>query len=137
MRAYIELLGPEKIVSHVREIAGLPRPDRLTRLSAFGPLPNSHPVFDKVADRIGLLSIDVALQISKFYNVVTGFRLPASGASTDRFMNLPDGVQISQLEFVAAGIEKYILGGVTLTNQLKAIARQSFCCYICGCEPTS
>ena len=52
-------------------------------------------------------------------------------------MNLPDGVQISQLEFVATGIEKYILGGVTLTNQLEAIARQSFRCYICACEPTS
>src|ERR1700722_9958925 len=86
IRAYIELLQPATLAANLRRLASFPRPDRLAGLSAFGPLPNSHPVFDRVADRIGLLSVDIALQISKFYNVVTGFRLLASGVSTERFM---------------------------------------------------
>jgi hypothetical protein len=135
IRAYIELLQPEKMSAALRAFARLPRAERIIKLSAFGPLPSSHPVFDKVADRIGLLSVDIALDISKFYNVVTGFRLLATGASTERFLNLPDEIQTAQLEFVAAGIEKYILGSATLTAQLEAMARQSFVCYVYRCAP--
>lgn len=102
-------------------------------LSAFGPLPQTHPVFDKVADKIGLLSIDIALEISKFYNVVTGLRLLASGFSTERFMNLPDKMQTGQLEFCLAALDRHFPAGAVLADRLEVISRENFHCYFLTC----
>jgi hypothetical protein len=137
MRAYMELLEPQKMASHIRLLLTLPRETRLVALSAFGPLPQTHPVFDKVADKIGLLSIDIALEISKFYNVVTGMRLLASGLSTERFMNLPDNMQTAQLGFCLSALEKHFPAGAKLADRLEVIARQSFRCYALQCGATA
>ena len=98
--------------------------ERAARLAAFGPLPSSHPVFDKVADKIGLLSTGLARDISKFYNVVTGMRIVISNISSDRFKSLPDEVQVRMIEEVGKIIAKNIIPATSMVNRLDQIVRQ-------------
>ena len=132
--AYVELLRPEILVSSFRGIAEMEYPERVRALAAFGPLPSSHPVFDKVADKIGLLSTGLARDISKFYNVVTGMRLLISNISSDRFKNLSNDMQVRMIEEVIKMVEKHIIPATTMVDQLDRTARRNFGCVLCNCS---
>ena len=43
------------------------------RLRSFSQLPFAHPVFNAVADRLGLLPAKLCEEVATFYTVVTGF----------------------------------------------------------------
>ena len=135
--AYVELLQPEMLVSNFRKIAEMEYSHRGRQLAAFGSPPSSHPVFDKVADKIGLLSTSLARDISKFYNVVTGIRLLISNMSSDGFKSLSDDVQVSMIEEVIKMIEKHIIPATTMVDQLDRTARQNLGCVHCSCSLNS
>jgi len=133
--AYIELLQPAVSPKHFRTIAD-PRISREARqrgLRSMAPPPNSHPVFDKVADKIGLLDVRDAVEVSEVYNVVTGMRLHIANLSTDAFLAAPDEGHIALLNIIASAIEKYAGEGgkaVVLVDRLMAVSRERFRCTV-------
>jgi hypothetical protein len=84
INAYVDLLsakidGRDAAASY-RLAAGLNQDARLVWLRTIPPLPSAHPVFDKVAEKIGQLPHAEAYAISRFYNVITGMRLRRTAA---------------------------------------------------------
>lgn len=103
--AYITLLRPQTTAASLRTIATMGHADRVKALRAMAVPPIGHPVFDKVAHRIGLLSAQNALEVSAFYNVATGFRLHMANMSSDKFLEGPEAMQVTTLQYLAKAIE--------------------------------
>ena len=70
--AYLDLLNGDTLSAAYRQIAALDRDLRVGRLRSLPALPTTHPVFDKVAEKLGTLPHAAAYGVSRFYNVVTG-----------------------------------------------------------------
>jgi hypothetical protein len=125
--AYIWHLDPSTTVESYRRVATFDHATRRRRLRSMPRrLPDNHPVFDKVADKIGLLPVAEAGDVSSIYNVVTGMRLMITGLSSDEIANADDEVQIASLNFIADGIERNHRPALDLVERLKGLANQSF-----------
>ena len=133
IQMYLHFAGKPGLVTILRGLAGANREERLRGLMVFGELPKGHPVFDRVADKIGLISVDVAFELSKIYNVVTSMRLMISQFSSDRFITLSDEQQAEMITPVADGIETYLIPAGALVVRLQQISHQPFRCYLCKC----
>ena len=123
--AYDQNLDPPAVVAAYREIAGL---DDMTRgrllKSMPAKLPDTHPVFDKVAEKIGLLPVDEARSVSAFYNDVTGMRLITSSLPSDGFADRKK-VQVATLNPLANEIERHHPRTLDLIERLEGIAHES------------
>jgi hypothetical protein len=124
--AYIAFLKMGKPSAHFRTMATMDSAMRVRVLRAFPPLPTSHPVFDKVADKIGLLPPDDARAISRAYNAVTGFRLHLTNLSSDRFLAADDAVQAETLKVLATMLEDEVKRAKSLIDRLLRIATTGF-----------
>jgi hypothetical protein len=125
--AYVKQFDPPTAIANYRAIAAFDHATRRRRLRSMPKrLPDTHPVFDKVADKIGLLPVAEALDVSSIYNVVTGVRLMISWLSTDEFAGADDEVQIAVLDRIADGIEQNYQPALDLVERLKGISSQSF-----------
>jgi hypothetical protein len=129
--AYVKLLDPPNTVAAYRTIATFDHATRRRRLRSMLKTPTGHPVFDKVADKIGLLPAAEALDISAIYNVVTGMRIFMSSLSSDEFANADDEVQVAILGKIADTIEQYHPFALDLVERLKRISAQRFLCSLC------
>jgi hypothetical protein len=134
-QAYIVFLKRRMLLESLHILIAASREDRLSGLRVFGQLPASHPVFDRVADRIGLLSVETAFELSKLYNSVSRLRLIMSELSSDRFIALLDDQQIEIIEQLVVGIEEHIMPAQSLVDHLKATAAQSFREYFFSAAP--
>jgi hypothetical protein len=101
---------------------------RRRRLRCMLKTPTGHPVFDKVADKIGLLPASEALDVSSIYNVVTGMRIIISSLSSDEIANADDEVQVAILGKIADTIEQNYPVAQNLVERLKRISDQGFWC---------
>lgn len=128
--AYVDLLNPETTPAAYRAVAALDRNQRLERLRGFPPLPTSHPVFDKVADKIGVLPYQAAYGISRVYNVITGMRLALASMSAAGFLEACDEVQQGRLFFVAEAIEQEGKTARDVVTLLKKVSQQSLWSFI-------
>ncbi|HXZ00451.1 MAG TPA: hypothetical protein VEI03_10650 [Stellaceae bacterium] len=124
--AYLALIRPAEIPGVYRRIATLDREQRLKALRAMPSPPPTHPVFDKVAHKIGLLSADEAREISAFYNIVTGFRIHVSNFSTDKFLEAPDQMHVGILNFLAQAVEDEAPKAAQLVARLRQTADKGF-----------
>ena len=86
---YLVALNPEVAGPRYRSLAALDRPSRIRKLAAFPPLPTGHPVYDKLADKVGLLPPDLTREISRLYNVVTGIRVTGAKPRASGVFLLP------------------------------------------------
>ncbi len=59
-----------------------------------------NPVFDKAAEKIGMLPNDVPMLVSEFYNWISGLRLAFFSAAASGPASVQ--VRVAQLDFVAA-----------------------------------
>jgi hypothetical protein len=124
--AYITLLKPETMIDALRTIATMARKDRQNLLRSFGELADTHPVFDKIAHKIGLLPPRETLEISAFYNIVTGFRIQMTGLSSERFLEATDGYQVAILKDLAQTLEEQAPKTHELVARLLLIAGETF-----------
>jgi hypothetical protein len=107
--AYIKSIKPSETAKNLLTVANLDRETRCRRLAAtFGSLPNTHPIFDKVAGNLGVLPVHAVRQISEFYNFVTGYRLLLTNLSSDKFLESDDDHQFNMLKILAKGIEEQV-----------------------------
>ena len=130
--AYIDLVRPAETAGNLRTTAGLGREDRLMVLRTYPALPTSHPVFDKVADKRGVLAYQEALGVSRAYNVVTGMRLLMMNMSTPGFLDATDGVHQQRLNFIAETMEREGPTGLELVAMLKGTAAEGFWTFVRG-----
>ncbi len=136
IEAYIELLnGPETSAGYRLLATAGDRAGRIAMFRAVPNLPTSHPVFDKVADKIGLLPIAEAYGISRIYNVVTGMRLLISGMSSQGFIDASDHIQVHRMIFVSDTMEREVAAARALVARLKRVSRQNLWCWVGGCDP--
>src|ERR1700722_7697699 len=73
--AYLRLSRPEQTAENIKTLAKIPYDERVVRLRGLFNLPSGHPVFDRLADKIGSLSPEAARGVSEAYNIITGARL--------------------------------------------------------------
>ena len=123
--AYLSFFDQDAATNY-RKIAALPVADRRHVLSGFPPLPSGHPVFDKVAGRLGLLSTSQAREVSRIYNIVTGTRLVITNFSSEKFVQAPDNYQRGMLEFIAKTIDTELPRARLLVTDLDNASRKSW-----------
>jgi hypothetical protein len=124
--AYLDLLRPETIIPAYRQIATAERNLRIEFFKSYPPLPVGHPVFDKIADKVGLLPLDAAFGVSRVYNIVTGFRILQVSMSAQGFIDAPDAFQIGRLSAIADLIEREIAPAQLLIADLKGVSQENF-----------
>jgi hypothetical protein len=93
--AYHELLNPDTLLLNLQIIAAWPDKGKLPGL--LSDVPEGHPVFDSVAKDIGLLTPKLAVEISKFYNIISGMRLMHRHLKTPGFLALAPDEQTSYI----------------------------------------
>jgi hypothetical protein len=123
--AYLELLNVKTTCAGFRMLATAPADAVLKFCAAQTELPTTHPVFDKAADQIGLLPHAEAEDISRVYNIVTGFRLLLSSMSSPGFLAAGEAVQKSRINFMLEALEREEPKALDLVVRLKRIAQQS------------
>ena len=123
--AYLDLIQPKQTIENFRKLASADAQDRARVLPSLLKPPQGHPVFDKMADKIGLLHPIDTKAISEIYNVVTGFRILVSSFSTPEFIAAPTNAQNLRFNQAADIIEKYAPRGRALIQRLDTIADES------------
>lgn len=131
--AYLRLLQPERTVENIRARANIPYDERVIRLRSQPSLPSGHPVFDRIADKIGSLSPEAARGVSEAYNIITSGRLLLTFMSSDKFLEAPDQLQVNHINFMADMFGQEIEGMRRTIALLDRLSRQSFRCYLVGC----
>jgi hypothetical protein len=121
--AYISPFEREPAAESFRKIAELPTAIRQQRMAGFPVPPSGHPVFDKVAGRIGLLSASHARDVSRFYNAVTAFRIFITNLSSEKFLKADDDYQKAMLQRIAATIETQLPLAQALVKSLEEVSR--------------
>jgi hypothetical protein len=135
--AYLRLSQPERTAENIKAIAKIPYEERVVRMRGLFSLPSSHPVFDQVADKIGVLSPQAARGISEAYNIITCARLFLTALCSDTFLQAPDQVQVSRITVMADVFAQEIEGMRRTVTLLDRLSRQSFCCYLMACDSDS
>lgn len=128
--AYLQLLNLPTTVPAYRTIAALHGDDRRKCLRLIFKPPIGHPVFDKIADKLGLLPIAEARDVSQIYNVVTGMRIFLAGFSSKEFLEADDEYQVGFINHVADEIEKYHPIAEALIVRLTKVSDRKFRCYL-------
>jgi hypothetical protein len=132
--AYLRLLQPERTTENIKILAKTPYDERVIRLRGLFSLPSGHPVFDRVADKIGSLSPEAARGISEAYNIITCGRLLLVSMSSDTFLQAPDQVQVTRITVMADMFAQEIPGMRNTIALLDRLSRQSFRRYLMGCD---
>ena len=100
------------------------------RLRGFSQLPFAHPVFNMVADRLGLLPAKLCEEVATFYTVVTGVRGIIATFPTDAFAMTTLEVKRDLLIRVSESTERHIHPvGITL-KWLNEIGTSSYTSYL-------
>jgi hypothetical protein len=109
--AYLRLSDPAQTAENIMFLATIPYVERAIILqSVFSNLPSGHPVFDRIADRIGTLSPQAAHGISEAYNIITSMRLHMTHLASENFGKAPDDSQKVWLKTLPARYLKEISG---------------------------
>jgi hypothetical protein len=132
--AYLRRSRPEQTAENIKALATVPYEQRNVILRGLLSLPVGHPVFDRVADKIGGLSPEAARGISEAYNIITCARLLLMSISSEAFLEVPDHVQIARITVMADLFTKEIEGMRRTVALLERLSRQSFRCYLLGCD---
>ena len=104
--AYYRIWHDYGLAAGLRQHATENRTDRQDWLRSFPAPPTGHPVFDKVSDRVCLLSPDNVQRVSEAYNLVTGMRVLLAGLAMTGFVEASDGLQTTRLTTMATMLDK-------------------------------
>jgi hypothetical protein len=132
--AYLRLSQPEQTVENIKALTKIPYEERVILLRGLFSLPSGHPVFDRIADKIGSLSPEAARGVSEAYNIITGARLLLVSISSDTFLQAPDHLQIARITVMTDMFAKEIAGMRRTIAVLDRLSRQGFRCYLMACD---
>jgi hypothetical protein len=135
--AYLRLSQPEQTVENIKALTKVPYDERVILLRGLFSLPSGHPVFDRIADKIGGLSPEAARGISEAYNIITGARLLLASMSSDTFLQAPDQVQVARITVMTDMFAQEIEGMRRTIALLDRLSHQNFRCYLVACDRDS
>jgi hypothetical protein len=135
--AYLRLSQAERMAENIKTFTKIPYEERITLLCGLFSLPSGHPVFDRIADKIGVLSPQAARGISEAYNIITSARLLLVSISSDAFLQAPDQVQVTRITVMADMFALEIEGMRKTVALLDRLSNQSFRCYLMACDSDS
>jgi hypothetical protein len=124
--AYMRLLDPPTFAVDLRQMAASDRARRQRVLRSLPATQLGHPVFDKVADKIGLLPVAAAEDVSDIYNTIIGTLAIMSHLSTNAFIDADDEIQGIQLRGLADRIERETRDARDLLERLTLISRRGW-----------
>jgi len=104
--AYYRIWHDYDLAAGLARHAAESRADRQDWLRSFPVPPTGHPVFDKVSDRLCLMSPDNVQRASEAYNLVTGMRVLLAGLALPGFLEASDGQQAERLTTMATILNK-------------------------------
>lgn len=107
--AYYRIWHDYDLAAGLRRHTTESRADRQDWLRSFPAPPTGHPVFDRVSDRLSLLSPDNVQRTSEAYNLVTGMRLLLAGLALPGFVEASDSLQTARLTTMATMLDKEML----------------------------
>lgn len=123
LAAYLRLSRAEQTAENIKLLANVPREARVELLRGLFSPPSGHPVFDRVADKIGGLSPEAARGISEAYNIITCARLMLVALSSDAFLQAADQVQVTRINIMADLFSQEIHGMWKTVALLESLAR--------------
>ncbi|HEY0182943.1 MAG TPA: hypothetical protein VGC09_09065, partial [Rhodopila sp.] len=131
IQSYVHDLRPHVTTAAHKALEVFDDTDELNaRLRGFSQLPFAHPVFNAVADRVGLLPAKLCEEVATFYTVVTGVRGIMATFPTDEFAKTTREVKRDLLIRVAESTERHIHPvGITL-KWLNQIGTSSYTSYL-------
>ncbi len=131
IQSYVHDLRPHVTTAARKALEVFDDADELNaRLRGFSQLPFAHPVFNAVADRLGLLPAKLCEEVATFYTVVTGVRGIMATFPTDEFAKTTQEVKRDLLIRVAESTERHIHPvGITL-EWLNQIGTSSYTSYL-------
>ncbi len=131
IQSYVHDLRPHVTTAAHKALEVFDDTDELdARLRGFSQLPFAHPVFNAVADRLGLLPAKLCEEVATFYTVVTGVRGIMATFPTDEFAKTTREVKRDLLIRVAESTERHIHPvGITL-EWLNQIGTSSYTSYL-------
>ena len=131
IQSYVHDLRPHVTAAALKALEAVDDIDELNaRLRGFSQLPFAHPVFNMVADRLGLLPAKLCEEVATFYTVVTGVRGIIATFPTDAFAMTTLEVKRDLLIRVSESTERHIHPvGVTL-KWLNEIETSSYTSYL-------
>jgi hypothetical protein len=130
--SYLRLSQPKRTVESIKLLAKIPYDERIIRLRGLFSLPSGHPVFERVADKIGSLSPDAARGMSEASNIIAGARLMLTVMSSESFLQASDEVQVTRITAMADMFTREIDGMRRAVILLERLSRQSVRCYLMG-----
>ena len=91
-------------------------------------IPNYHPVYDKIADKIGVLPADIPEKVSMFYNYLFGFRRSASEIFTGFYdkAEFSKEIKSSMLEYSLLLIKDSMKLADVILPELQKISKEKW-----------
>ncbi len=131
IQSYVHDLRPHVTLAAHKALANFDDADELNaRLRGFSQLPFAHPVFNAVADRLGLLPAKLCEEVATFYTVVTGVRGVMATFPTDEFAMTTMEVKRDLLLRVAESTERHIHPVNVTLEWLNKIGTSSYRSYL-------
>jgi hypothetical protein len=131
IQSYVYDLRPHVTAAAHKALEVFDDTDELNaRLRGFSQLPFAHPVFNAVADRLGLLPAKLCEEVATFYTVVTGVRGIMATFPTDEFAKTTQEVKWDLLIRVAESTERHIHPVAITLEWLNQIGTSSYTSYL-------
>jgi hypothetical protein len=110
--------------------------ERQKCLTGIFSLASGHPVFDQVADKIGILTPQAAQGVSEAYNIFTSVRLALILIGSETFRHVPDRLQVVYMTTMADMFLQEVEGMHKTVTLLDDISRQGWFSYLAGRNPS-
>jgi hypothetical protein len=94
-----------------------------------GKMIEGHPVYDKVADRLGVFNADAVITINRVYNGITAIRRWIELCSTNDFHNADTASQVNRLQTYASVSLAVQKDGEAVCKYLEAVSNQKIGAY--------
>jgi hypothetical protein len=125
LRAHLSFVKPD-MPEHFRQTTKVERSVRMSRFRALPKPTAGFPVFDKIADKIGLLTPQEAAGVSAMYSLITAFRTHTGNLSSESFLASDDAYHTVILTILADMIDDNLPKAKELLEQLDKTANQGF-----------
>lgn len=135
LQAIIDLSNTRQLVPLLEGLNLAAPIERCRLLQSLPPPLSEATVFKSIANRIGILSTDLAFDISRTYSVVSGMRQMFGHLSSENFSKDEFEGQTAQIGRLLEILQRDLPVAHKLIADLQDVARQHWLSYLFGCGP--
>ena len=134
LAAYLDLLNRPDIWADYKAATHLDRVSKIAKFKATPRLPIAFPVFEKLADRLGLLPNSAAVEISRSYIMLSCLCNLNKSISDKSFIESDEEFQNNRLNYIADLMMMEVARSLSLVQFLREVSKQGFMCWIFRCS---